>query len=212
MSEQIQPIHYSTQEELFNSISHGLGLLLAIVGLVLLIIEAQGILQISSVSVYGGSLILMFLVSTLYHAAPISRLKIHLKLIDHSAIYILIAGTYTPLMLVGLEDNWGMLGTILIWTLAAIGVSFKLFFKHKHPKLSLFTYLVMGWLAIAFIYPIYQSLDAGGLILLALGGAFFTFGVYFYIQKHKQYTHAIWHLFVVGGCVCHFFSIYNFVI
>ncbi|AWL12851.1 Hemolysin-3 [Saliniradius amylolyticus] len=203
---------YSIKEEVLNSLSHGLGFITAIVGLVFLLLRSDSVVSVTSSAIYGGSLLLMFLTSTIYHAVTHHDLKGWLKLFDHSAIYLLIAGTYTPFMLVSVGGTLGIFGTALIWSIALAGVLFKWLARHRFPKLSVMLYLVMGWLAIAFIYPLYQSLPGGGLWLLVAGGLCFSIGVLFYVAKKYQYTHAIWHLFVVAGCSCHYFSIYYFVV
>lgn len=203
---------YSVLEEWLHSISHGVGCVLAIVGLVYLIMRSDGALSVTASSIYGGSLILMFLASTVYHAVSHHKAKQWFKLFDHSAIYLLIAGTYTPFLLVSLGGWLGWISIGVIWAIAIAGVAFKCFARHRFPKLSVITYLVMGWLAVLLIYPLYQALPGGGMWLLVAGGVFFSVGVIFYVAKHLKFTHAIWHLFVVFGCTCHYFSIYHFVI
>ncbi len=204
--------HYTTNEELWNVATHAVGFALAIVGLVFLILRAEGTIAVTSVSIYGGTLVFMFLASTVYHAITHPQGKRVFKIIDHSAIYLLIAGTYTPFLLISLDGILSLSSIILIWSLAIVGVIFKLFAGHKFPRLSLTTYLAMGWFAVLLGYPLYLALPAGGLWLLVSGGILFSLGVIFYTQKDKQYTHAIWHLFVVGGCVCHFYSVYIYVV
>ncbi|MDO6687867.1 MULTISPECIES: PAQR family membrane homeostasis protein TrhA [unclassified Agarivorans] len=203
---------YSAREEQLNVISHVLGLLIAIVGLVMLVAKADGALELTAVSIYGGSLILLFLASSLYHAVVQHSWKAGLKLFDHSAIYLLIAGTYTPILLVSFDGLLSLISMIVIWTLAAFGVGFKLLTGTRFPKVSLTTYLSMGWLSLALAYPMYQHIAAEGLWLLAAGGLLFSVGAMFYVAKHKPYTHAIWHLFVVAGCACHFATVYGYVI
>ncbi|MGK0527762.1 MAG: hemolysin III [Alteromonadales bacterium] len=184
---------YSVLEEWLNSISHGVGFIAAIVG-------------------YGSTLILVFLSSTLYHAISHQKAKGWLKLFDHSAIYLLIAGTYTPLLLVSIGGVLGITMTAIIWSLAIGGVAFKLVAQHRFPKVSVMTYLLMGWIALGLIYPLYVALPGAGLWLLVAGGLCFSVGVCFYVAKKVKYTHAIWHMFVIGGCSCHYFSIYYFVV
>ncbi|WP_088330346.1 hemolysin III family protein [Lacimicrobium sp. SS2-24] len=203
---------YSVAEEWLNALSHGLGFVIAIAGLVFLLLRSEDSLSITASAIYGSSLLLMFLSSTLYHSVTGHPLKGWLKLFDHSAIYLLIAGTYTPFMLVSVGGWVGTLGTVLIWSIALAGVIFKWFARHRFPRLSVSLYLIMGWLAIAFIYPLYQALPSSGLWLLLAGGLCFTLGVVFYMAKKIQYTHAIWHLFVVGGCTCHYLAIYYYVL
>lgn len=203
---------YSVLEEWLNSISHGMGFVAAIIGLVFMLLRAESTTSVTASAIYGATLIIMFLSSTVYHAVTQSNAKGVLKLFDHSAIYLLIAGTYTPLTLVAIGGTIGVGSTVFIWLLAVAGVTFKLLAKHRFPKISVITYLVMGWIAIALIYQLYQAVPANGLWLLAAGGLLFSVGVLFYISKSKQYTHAIWHLFVLAGCSCHYFSIYYYVV
>ena len=203
---------YSFKEEMLNSISHGAGMIAAIVGLVFMLLRADSALTITSSAIYGATLILMFLSSTIYHAVTHHKAKGIFKLFDHSAIYLLIAGTYTPLTLVAVGGWFGTSMTVLIWTLAVAGVAFKLIARHRFPKVSVITYLLMGWISVTLVYPLYQAMEGIGLWLIVAGGLFFSIGVLFYVAKNKKYTHAIWHIFVMGGCACHFFSIYYFVV
>ena len=203
---------YSPLEELLNTLTHGVGVIAATVGLVLLLIRVDGIYGQLACLVYGISMILMFLSSTLYHWAKSPNVKAFLKVVDHSAIYLLIAGTYTPLMVLAIGGWVGLTGMIIVWSIALVGITFKVFANQRFPKLSVITYLLMGWLAIFFIYPLYNALTTEGLWLLVAGGLCYTIGVLFYVAKKVQFTHAIWHMFVVAGCVCHFFSIYYHVI
>ncbi len=203
---------YSIVEEWMNSITHGVGFIAAIVGLVFMLFRAEHPLAVTAAAVYGATLILMFLSSTLYHSISHHKAKDWLKLFDHSAIYLLIAGTYTPLLLVSIGGWLGITMTAVVWTLAIAGVAFKLIAQHRFPKVSLMTYLLMGWIALGLIYPLYMALPGAGLWLMVAGGLCFSFGVFFYVAKKVKYTHAIWHLFVLGGCSCHYFSIYFYVV
>lgn len=203
---------YSLAEEIANSVSHGLGLIFGIVGLVLLLVQAgeagADVTAIASYSLYGASMILLFLASTLYHAIPHPPAKRWLKKMDHCAIYLLIAGTYTPFLLVGLASPLAKGLMIVIWSMALLGVLFKLAFAHRFEALSLVTYLTMGWLSLVVIYQLAQRLPTGGMTLLAVGGLIYTVGVIFYACQRIPYNHAIWHGFVLGGSVCHFLAIY----
>jgi len=203
---------YTMVEEWFNTSTHCIGFIVALVGLVFLLTKAQGAYAQLIVSVYAVSMLLMFLSSTLYHAVSHPNTKQVLKIIDHVAIYLLIAGTYTPFMLLSVGGWLGKTATVLIWLVALAGIVFKCFARGRFPKLSVITYLLMGWFAVLFIYPLYQALPAGGMWLLVMGGLCYTVGVLFYIAKQIQFTHAVWHAFVVGGCLCHFFAIYHYVI
>lgn len=207
---------YSLAEEIANSISHGIGLVFGIVGLVLLLVQAietnASATAITSYSLYGGSMILLFLASTLYHAIPHQRAKRWLKLFDHCAIYLLIAGTYTPFLLVGLDSPLAKGLMIVIWGLALVGILFKLTIAHRFEMLSLVTYLMMGWLSLVVIYQMVMKLAPGSVTLLAVGGIVYSLGVIFYVSERIPYNHAIWHGFVLGGSVCHFFAIYLYIL
>ena len=203
---------YSPLEERLNAVSHGVGVIAATVGLIFLLLKVEGIYGQFACLIYGLSMILMFLSSTLYHWAKSPNLKALLKVVDHCAIYLLIAGTYTPFMLLAIGGWVGLAGMIIVWSIALVGITCKIFANQRFPKLSVITYLLMGWIAIFFIYPLYNALTTQGLWLLVAGGLCYTVGVLFYVAKKVQFTHAIWHVFVVAGCICHFFSIYYHVI
>ena len=206
---------YSLAEEIANSISHGIGCIFGIVGLVLLLTQAVEMradtIAITSYSLYGGSMILLFLASTLYHAIPHQKAKYWLKKFDHCAIYLLIAGTYTPFLLVGLKSPLAQGLMVVIWSLALAGIIFKLTIAHRFKVLSLITYLSMGWLSLVVIYQLATKLSAGGVWLLAAGGIVYSLGVIFYVSRRIPYNHAIWHGFVLGGSVLHFCAIYFYV-
>ncbi|NVH48565.1 PAQR family membrane homeostasis protein TrhA [Photobacterium damselae] len=206
---------YSVKEEIANSVSHGLGMIFGIVGLVLLLVQAVNAkadaLSIVSLSIYGGSMILLYLASTLYHAISFERAKRALKTFDHCAIFLLIAGTYTPFLLISLRTPLAITLMVIIWLLALMGIAAKIVFVYRFKKLSLITYLTMGWLSLIAIYQLAMALSTGGLVLLALGGLIYSIGVVFYVNKRIPYNHAIWHLFVLGGSICHFCAIYFYV-
>lgn len=206
---------YSVKEEVANAITHGLGMVLGIVGLVLLLIKAvdhdADALTITSMSIYGGSIVVLFLASTLYHSIPYQRAKKALKTFDHCAIYLLIAGSYTPFLLVSLRTPLAIGLMIIIWSIALFGIIMKLAFIYRFEKLSLVTYLIMGWLSLIVIYQLAVHLNVGGLTLLAAGGVVYTLGVIFYVAERIPFNHAIWHGFVLAGCACHFLAIYYFV-
>lgn len=203
---------YSPLEELLNTLIHAMGVIAATVGLVFLLMRVDGIYGQFACLVYGLSMILMFLSSTLYHGAKNPDVKAFLKVVDHSAIYLLIAGTYTPLMVLAIGGWVGLTGMVIVWSIALVGIGFKIFANQRFPKLSVMTYLLMGWLVIFFIYPLYNAVEIQGLWLLLAGGLCYTVGVLFYVAKKVQFTHAIWHVFVVAGCGCHFFAVYYYVI
>ncbi len=206
---------YSKAEEIANSLSHGVGVLFGVVGLTLLLVKSLNlgadVLTLISMTLYGSSIIVLFLASTLYHAIPYQKVKRALKTFDHCAIYLLIAGSYTPFLLVSLRTPLAIGLMIVIWIIALIGIIFKVAFVYKFEKLSLLTYLTMGWLSLIVIYQLAINLDIGGLTLLAVGGVIYSMGVIFYVSERIPFNHAIWHGFVLAGCICHFFAIYCFV-
>ena len=206
---------YSDIEERANAITHGLGVVLGVVGLILLLIRAfdhqADTLTITSMAVYGSSIILMILASTLYHSITTEKTKRLLKTLDHCAIYLLIAGSYTPFLLVSLRTPLAMGLMAVIWGIALVGIIMKIAFVYRFKRLSLVTYLAMGWLSLIVVYQLAMNIDMGGLVLLALGGVIYSLGVIFYVAKRIPYNHAIWHLFVLAGCACHFFAIYLYV-
>ena len=206
---------YSDIEERANAITHGLGVVLGVVGLILLLIRAfdhqADTLTITSMAVYGSSIILLFLASTLYHSITTEKTKRLLKTLDHCAIYLLIAGSYTPFLLVSLRTPLAMGLMAVIWGIALVGIIMKIAFVYRFKRLSLVTYLAMGWLSLIVVYQLAMNIDMGGLVLLALGGVIYSLGVIFYVAKRIPYNHAIWHLFVLAGCACHFFAIYLYV-
>lgn len=206
---------YSDIEERANAITHGLGVVLGVVGLILLLIRAfdyqADMLTVVSMAVYGSSIILLFLASTLYHSITTEKTKRLLKTLDHCAIYLLIAGSYTPFLLVGLRTPLAMGLMAVIWGIALVGIIMKIAFVYRFKRLSLFIYLAMGWLSLIVVYQLAVNIDIGGLVLLAVGGVIYSLGVIFYVAKRIPYNHAIWHLFVLAGCACHFFAIYLFV-
>jgi len=202
---------YSVGEEIANTISHGIGALLSVAALTLLLIDAylsESVIKITSFTVYGSSLILLFLASTMYHAVTNEKAKQVFKLLDHCAIYLLIAGTYTPLMLITLHGTLGYWMLVLIWSLALAGILFKIKFGHKFKILSLLTYVGMGAISLTVIHKLQQALSYNAMLLLAIGGLIYFAGIFFYTHKKIPFNHAIWHLFVLAGAGCHFFLIY----
>ena len=201
-------------EELANTITHGIGVGLSIAGLVLLVVRAAmhgDAWQVVSFAIYGSSLILLYLASTLYHGFKSDGIKRILRLLDHSAIYLLIAGTYTPFVLVTLRGPWGWTLFGIIWGLAILGVTFKLVFGHKYEILSTIFYVAMGWVVIIAIKPLIAALPAGGLAWLVAGGLAYTGGVIFYAWEKLPFNHAIWHGFVLAGSLFHFFTVWWYV-
>lgn len=200
----------SLGEEIANAITHGIGTGLSVAGSTLLVIRATlygDVWQIVSFSIYASTLILLYLASTLYHGFQYSRVKQVFKIIDHGSIYLLIAGTYTPFLLVGMRGAWGWTLLGVIWGLALLGVGFKTLFIHRFRKLSTLIYILMGWLSVIAVREMLISIPPGGLVWLAVGGVVYTVGVIFYAWHKLPYNHAIWHLFVLGGSICHYFAI-----
>ena len=201
---------YSLGEEIVNSITHGIGAGLSIAGLTLLVALAVlygDVWRVVSFSIYGSTLIVLYLASTLYHSFQHPRVKRVFRTIDHASIYLLIAGTYTPFLLVCMRGNWGWTLLVVIWGLALLGVGFKVLFTHRFQKLATLAYVLMGWLCVIASREALSSIPTGGLIWLAVGGVVYTVGVVFYVWKKLPYNHAIWHLFVLGGSTCHYFAI-----
>ncbi|MGM0629712.1 MAG: PAQR family membrane homeostasis protein TrhA [Pseudomonadota bacterium] len=206
---------YTAMEEVAHALTHGVGAVLSIVALVVMFFwtAAHGdVWHVVAASIYGASLILLYTASTLYHAFPWPRIKAVFQQLDHAAIYVLIAGTYTPFALINLRGAWGWTLLGVAWGIALVGVILELGMKKPIKGLSLSLYLGMGWMAVIAIKPMLDNVDAGGLMLLVAGGLAYTFGVIFYVWKTLPYHHAIWHLFVLAGSVFHFFSIFYFVL
>lgn len=201
---------YSLGEEIANGITHGLGAGLSVAGLTLLVVLAAlygDVWRVVSFSIYGSTLIILYLASTLYHSFQHPRVKRVFRIIDHASIYLLIAGTYTPFLLVSMRGAWGWTLLVVIWGLALLGIGFKVLFTHHFQKLSTLAYVLMGWLCVIALKEALVSIPPGGLIWLAVGGVVYTVGVVFYAWKKLPYNHAIWHLFVLGGSTCHYFAI-----
>lgn len=202
---------YSRREEIANSITHGVGVVLSLAGLIILIVLAAlygDIWRIVSFSIYGSSLILLYLASTLYHSLQSPRVKAVLRKFDHASIYILIAGTYTPFLLVSLRGTAvGWTFFILVWGMAAAGIVWKMFFLGKLEIIATIIYVLMGWMCVLVFKQMMAAIPTPGLIMLITGGVVYTVGVIFYAWEKLPYNHAIWHLFVLGGSICHFVSI-----
>lgn len=206
---------YSTGEEILNSISHGAGAVFAACGTALLIVlaaffsDAWGIV---SSAVYGFSLIVLYTMSTLYHAITNERAKRVMRVLDHSSIFLLIAGTYTPISLVTLRGPLGWVVFGLVWGSAVIGIVFNAVSIERFKKLSLILYIASGWAVVIAAKPMITTMRPGGLWLLLIGGLFYTGGIFFYVQKKRRWFHGIWHLFVLFGSVAHYLSILFFII
>ena len=209
MSEKLNH-NYSEKEERLNIITHAFGLLLSVIGLPFLILKSlnfNGFWKPTSLIIYGLSLIVLYAASTFYHAAKNPRLRRKLNIFDHAAIYVLIAGTYTPFTILVLEGSLGWIIFGLTWTFALTGIILKLFYTGRFDKLSTALYLLMGWQIMFVINPLMERFSTEGLQLLFAGGVFYTIGAVLYSMKKLPYNHAIFHVFVVLGSVCHFFSI-----
>ena len=199
-----------TLEEIANTVTHGVGLLLSIAGFVVLLVFAvlRGTAwHVVACSIYGATLICLYAASTLYHAAVSTRLKRALRIFDHSAIYLLIAGTYTPFLLLNLRGPWGWSLFGVIWGLALAGILFKFWFVDHWERLSTAVYVLMGWLALIATKPVLAHVPSTTLLWLLAGGLFYSAGVIFYVWKQLPYNHAVWHVFVLAGSTCHYFAV-----
>ena len=198
------------RDELASALTHGLGAIAALAGGAVLItltaVYGDG-WQLGTSIVFSVTLLLLYVASTLYHAIPHPGAKARLQVFDHCCIYLLIAGTYTPITLIGLRGPWGWGLFTAIWTLAVAGVVFKLFYTGRFRLLSTLIYIAMGWLVVVALKPLLQALDGFTLGWLAAGGVFYTLGTWFYQRDSIRYFHAIWHLFVLAGSVCHFVAV-----
>lgn len=202
----------SQAEEIANSISHGMGLVVALAGTLFLIMHAArygDAAFIVGTSVFSATMVILYLASTLYHALPIGRAKRVFRVIEHSAIFLLIAGTYTPFTLGVLRGAWGWTLFGVVWGLAVAGVALKVFDKASHPILSTGLYLLMGWVVVIAVDPLFARVPTAGLLWLLAGGLFYTAGVVFFATDSRlKYGHLIWHLFVIAGTVCHYFAVF----
>ncbi|WP_125152202.1 PAQR family membrane homeostasis protein TrhA [Clostridium rectalis] len=201
---------YTKKEEIMNALTHGLGTCLAISALVILIVFAciKGtVWHVVSFSIYGSTLVILYLESTLYHSLPGKKVKKLFRKFDHMSIFLLIAGTYTPYCLTVLRGyiGWSIFG--IVWGCAIFGIVLKAFYTGKKEILSTLLYIIMGWIIILAIKPLYNIMTISGLACLVVGGLLYTLGSYFFIKDKIVFNHAIWHLFVLGGSVCHFFSV-----
>ncbi len=206
---------YTANEEIAHALTHGLGLVLSIIGLVVLVTYSDlngDIWHIVSTSIYGVSMVLLYTTSTLYHSASDLHTKKILRQFDHAAIYLLIAGTYTPFTLVSLRGSWGWLLFGVVWSIAIAGVIFEFVKLKRFKRLSLVLYLGLGWIVVVAIQPMLEHVETGGMVLLLLGGLSYTFGVVFYVWHKLAYNHAIWHMFVLAGSAFHYFSILLYVV
>lgn len=203
---------YTIREEIVHSVSHGIGTLLSVAGLSILVIFAVlygDKWQIIGVLIYGICLVLLYLASTLYHAIQKPRVKRFFQIMDHSAIFLLIAGTYTPFLLISLRGAFGWSLLVIIWGLAFFGVGFKAFYIDRFHRVSTLGYILMGWLGIIAGKRMLTEIPSISLYWLAAGGVIYTSGIIFLAWRRIPYNHAIWHFFVLVGSICHFFAVFN---
>ncbi len=207
--------NYSIGEEIAHAVTHGIGIPLSIAALAVLVAFSAlygDAWHVTSTAIYGATLILLYTASTLYHGIPHAGAKKILQRLDHVAIFLLIAGTYTPFTLVSLRDSGGWLLFALVWGIAILGIYIELWGGSKLRRWSLALYLGMGWLVVIAIKPMLANVESGGLLLLLAGGLSYTLGAIFYAWERLSYNHAIWHIFVLAGSILHFFSILFYVV
>ena len=206
---------YAFGDELASSIVHGIGIVLSIGGLAALVALSAmhgGPRDVVASAVYGATLVLLYTASTLYHAVPVARAKPVLRTLDHIAIYLLIAGTYTPFTLIALPGRWGWSLFAAVWTLAALGSVLEFGALKRFRKLSVLLYIGMGWIGMIAFKPLMAHLQTGGMLLLVAGGLAYTLGVPFYLWRRMPYHHSVWHAFVLAGSVLHFLAVLLYVI
>lgn len=214
MSEYVLP-KYTKAEEIMNAVTHGIGIALSIAGLVILVVFAAlygDAWKVVASSIYGASMIVLYTASTLYHSFSKTKAAKKLNMFDHISIYYLIAGSYTPFMLVNLRGAWGWSIFGVIWACAITGTILKIIYGNNFRKISTIIYLAMGWMILIAIYPFVKNVELGGVIYLALGGLAYSFGVIFYKWKSLPFNHAIWHLFVLAGTILQFFAVLFYVV
>ena len=208
-----RPRHYSLGEEIAHSITHGLGAVLSVVALVLLIMRAAATGDpwcMVSFAIFGVSMVLLYTASALYHALIPPRARHVFQVLDHSLIYVLIAGSYTPFLLVSLRGGWGWSMFGVVWGLAVVGVVFKTMFVGRFRLVSTLMYLGLGWMCVIAIKPMIANVPAGGLLWMLAGGVAYSSGTVFYLWKGLKYHHAVWHVFVLIGSACHFQAVYGY--
>ncbi|APT19177.1 hemolysin III [Amylolactobacillus amylotrophicus DSM 20534] len=201
---------YNIVNETFGAVTHGIGFFLSVAGLVMLIIKTipeHDTLKLVSFIIYGSSLILLYLFSTLYHSLVFTRARHVFQIFDHSSIFILIAGSYTPYTLVGVGGRFGWIMFVLIWVLAVLGILYKIFLVGKYGKFETILYIIMGWLVILASKPLVATLGPTGFMLLVSGGVAYTFGALLYSMRNVPFIHVIWHIFVMLGSILMYFSI-----
>lgn len=207
--------YYSRREELLNSVTHGIGALLSLVGLAVLVVMAAAYgdgRRIISFAIYGGSLLSLYVASTLYHSVTHLPAKRILRILDHSAVYVLIAGTYTPFLLVTMPGVLGWTLFVIVWGMAIAGIVYKALAIHRYENLSTVLYVVMGWLGVLGFRQMAVNIGPAGIAWLLAGGLVYTLGVLFFVFPKVPYNHAIWHLFVLGGSACHYLVMLRYVL
>jgi hemolysin III len=216
MSANTVDVRYTLGEELANSLTHACGVVLSTAGLFVLVsaavLRGGGASEIASCTIYGITLVALYTSSTLYHSAVLPERKRKLRILDHLAIFLLIAGTYTPFVLIALRGVWGWTLFAIVWTLAAVGTIIELSQLARFRRVMVALYIAMGWVGLIAIKPLVAALPAAGLWLLFGGGVSYTLGVVFYRWHTLRYHHAVWHLFVLGGSVLHYFSVLYYVL
>ncbi len=206
---------YTRREEIANAIIHGIGALLSVAALVLLVVFASldgSAWHVVSFTIYGVTMLILYTCSTLVHSFPEGKVKDLFEIFDHSSIYLFIAGTYTPLLFNVIRGplGWTLFG--IVWGIALVGIAFKAFFTKRFLFTSTIFYIAMGWIIVFAWNTLTHNLAQGGVILLVAGGLFYTLGTIFYVWRSFPYHHAVWHLFVLGGSICHFFAIIVYVL
>lgn len=211
----IEDREQTPREELANALSHGVGLGGALAAAPVMIVAASetgDAARIVGASVFGATMVLLYLCSTVYHALPQGRLKRKFVIMDHSAIFLFIAGSYTPFTLGAMRGPWGWSIFGVVWAMAAAGILLKIRCGVRHPRISLGLYMTMGWLSLVAIYPLWKYIAPAGLLCLLAGGLSYTGGVVYFITDHKPFNHARWHLFVLMGTAFHFLAVWGYVI
>lgn len=206
---------YSMGEEIFSAVSHGAGAALALVGfgyMLAITVQSGAALGVAAVSIYSLTLFAMFFSSTCYHALPYPKAKHVLRICDHCAIYLLIAGTYTPFTMLALPGRLGWTIFAIIWSAAALGIVLNAISLERFAKFSVICYVAMGWAIVFCLKPLLAALQPSAIILLAAGGLFYTVGLFFYINKKRRYFHPVWHLFVLAGAIAHFYAVLFYVL
>lgn len=215
MSEIVKKRRYTVGEEVFSAVSHGVGAGLSVAALVTMVVRAAhsgDVYAIIAAAIFGAALVILYTMSTLYHALTPDKAKKIFRIFDHATIFLLIAGTYTPYLLVTMRGTVGWVLFCILWALTAIGIVFDSIMLERFHKIEMVLYVAMGWCIVVASKTLVASLAPGGLVLLLTGGVLYTLGILFYSLKKIRYMHSIWHLFVLAGSVLHYFSVYLYVL